>query len=150
MEVPATVRLSVPGDPRSLALVRSIVTSLAEDAGLAETEIAVDEACTNVLEHAYRGLSPAPPIDLVLHVTEDTFSVEIIDHGRSFDFEGYRLPTFPDHWHDGNTRGVGLYLIRNCMDSVTYRRGKDANRMLLKKKLTANPSAPPGGKELPA
>ena len=39
MEVPATVRLSVPGDPRSLALVRSIVTSLAEDAGLAETEI---------------------------------------------------------------------------------------------------------------
>ncbi|MBN2561689.1 MAG: ATP-binding protein [Phycisphaerae bacterium] len=139
--------LRVPGEAQSLALVRMVVTSLAEAAGLTpdeigKVEIAVDEACTNVLEHAYRTLSPPPPVDLCIQAGKRQIVIDIIDQGKTFDFGNYVLPKFPDHWNQGHTRGVGLYLIKECMDAVEYERLPDnRNRMRLTKHITGKKQA---------
>lgn len=135
------VRFQIPGDSRYLFLVRTVVTALARDAGLPEEEvdrieIAVDEACTNVLDHAYRQHAPKPPIELQIDTTEAEFVVDVIDRGTAFDFAAYVPPQFPDHWMDGQTRGVGLYLIKQCMDEILYDRlPEDRNRFRLIKRI---------------
>jgi len=133
--------LHIPGETRALALVRMVVTSLAEEAGMPQEEIdkvevAVDEACSNVLEHAYEALTPRPPVHLFIETTKDQFVIDIIDQGERFDFEAHVCPKFPDHWYEGHTRGVGLFLIKQCMDSVCYERlPDDRNRLRLVKKI---------------
>ncbi len=133
--------LEIPGETRALALVRMVVTSLAEDAGLPQNEIdkievAVDEACSNVMEHAYHAIFPRPPVLLLFQSEDDQFVIDILDEGKSFDFEGHVMPKFPDHWYEGHTRGVGLFLIKKCMDTVLYdRTDDDRNRLRLIKRI---------------
>ena len=52
--------LQVPSSTENLALIREFVSSAAQQAGfdnneIARLELAVDEACANVIEHAYGG-----------------------------------------------------------------------------------------------
>ncbi len=139
------VRLRVPGDTRFLALIRTVVTSLARAAGFDENdvdkiEISVDEACTNALEHAYKHAAPKPPLDVEIHSLPHKFIVDVIDEGAPFDFTAYIPPKFPDHWISGQTRGVGLYLIQQCMDEARYEQlSRRTNRFRLVKNL------PPAG-----
>jgi serine/threonine-protein kinase RsbW len=139
--------ISVPGDAQSLALIRLLMTHLAEVAGFQEEdigkiEIAVDEACTNVIEHAYASMTPKPSIRLEVESKPDRLTIDIVDQGKSFDYNSYIPPRFPDHWNEGNNRGVGLYLIRKCMDDSSYTRLPDkSNRLrLIKNILKTAPS----------
>ena len=117
------------------------MTHLAEMAGFTEEdtgkiEIAVDEACTNVIEHAYANMNPKPPIRLEVETLDNRLIVDIVDRGRAFDYDTYVPPKFPDHWNEGHNRGVGLYLIRKCMDDSSYTRLPDqSNRLRLIKNL---------------
>ncbi len=143
--------LRIPGEAQYLFLVRTVVTALAYDAGLPELEVdkievAVDEACTNVLDHAYRNMHPKPPIDLEIRLETGCFVVDVIDYGAPFDFSRYSPPRFPDHWLDGQTRGVGLYLIHQCMEEVAYEKlGPSKNRLRLTKRWTRSASPEPLG-----
>ncbi len=117
--------LMVPGETTSLAMIRWVVSRLATAAGLEETDVgriefAVDEACSNVLDHAYKSRNPRPPIHLCIQPSSQSFTVDVIDEGATFDVAGYVEPKFPDHWLEGNARGAGWYLIRRCMDEVHY------------------------------
>ena len=135
-----TFQIVVPGDPRSLALVRSFVGHLAANAGFDDVEaqkieVAVDEACANIIEHAYSEMAQKPPVSIQIALREDDFVVQIVDEGKSFDKTNYRAPTFPKHWDDGNTRGVGVYLIHQCMDSVDFSKtAGEKNQLRLVKK----------------
>ena len=105
--------------------MRSLVRELCSQTGLGELktskiEVAVDEAVTNIIEHGYSEESRKPSIHLQFSLGRRRIMIDIIDKGKSFDFAGYSPPTFPDHWHKGHTRGVGLYLIQECMDEVHY------------------------------
>jgi anti-sigma regulatory factor (Ser/Thr protein kinase) len=67
----------------------------------------------------------------------ERFVIDIVDEGEPFDYESYSPPTFPEHWMKGNTRGVGIYLIRQCMDEVSYESIPDRrNRLHLVKHLS--------------
>ena len=146
-QVPICLR--IPGEAQYLFLVRAVVTAIARDAGMPEIEVdkmevAVDEACTNVLDHAYRNTNPKPPVDLEIHVSEDRLVVDVIDYGQPFDFSRYSPPRFPDHWLDGQTRGVGLYLIHQCIEKVSYERlSNSKNRLRLIKLRKPSPNSEP-------
>lgn len=134
--------LIVPGDTRSLSLIRMVVTAVAREAGLDQdevgrVEVAVDEACTNVIEHGYGELERQPPVEIVLHTQDKDFVVDVLDTGPSFEFERSAIPRFPEHWtEEDHTRGAGLYLMMSLMDSVEYERLPDErNRMRMIKRL---------------
>ena len=119
------VQIRVPGELRFLALIRSVITMLARTAGFPDVdvdkiELAVDEACSNVMEHAYRKACPKPAIELEVRWEPGRFIVDIVDQGEPFDFSNYVAPKFPEHWMGENSRGAGLFLIRSCMDETQY------------------------------
>ena len=134
----------VPGEASSLAAIRWVVTRLARASGLSDDqvdqiEVAVDEVCANVIEHAYCSLLPKPPIHLEIQAGKEHFMIDVIDCGSAFDYDSFEDPKIPDHWLEGHERGVGILLIRKCMDEVLYDVLPDArNRMrLIKNRATA-------------
>lgn len=140
-------RLEVPGDPKSLALIRLLINHLAASVGYDEVEstkveIAVDEACANIIEHGYSGFEQKPPILISVNLTGDDFVVEITDEGKRFDIGNYTPPTFPDHWDRGHTRGVGIFLMNQCMDQVSFGQADGRhNQLRMSKKLQPQTSS---------
>lgn len=105
-----------------------------EDTLLYKVKMAVDEACTNVLEHAYKG--QAGRLVVEVECTPQRLTVSIRDWGKPFDPTA--IPA-PDHSLPIEKRpigGLGIYLIRKVMDTVEYRfEGEQGNCLTLEKAL---------------
>lgn len=104
------VRLSLPARPDSLGVIRHVLGAFAEALRLPpdlveDIRLAVTEACTNVVRHAYDG--DDGPIDVVVRPSRDRLEIVISDRGRGMapspDLEG---------------PGLGLQLIAALADSV--------------------------------
>lgn len=135
----------LPSRTESLTQVRWILHNLAYNYGLSEDDqdsviIAVDEACANIIEHAYREIANPPPLEIFVTVAPDSFSVELIDKGSPFDFSTYTMPEFPNHYMEGNVRGAGIYMIHKCMDQVNYDRLPDGRNRIRMVKYRHSPA----------
>ncbi|HEQ98201.1 MAG TPA: HAMP domain-containing protein [candidate division Zixibacteria bacterium] len=94
--------------------------------------LAIEEACTNVIRHAYL-YAPGGTIRLKITLTSDKAVFEIIDTGRAFDFEGSGTPDLDRYVETSRKGGLGIYLIRKIMDDVDYRARRNENRLILVK-----------------
>lgn len=117
-----TTQLLVPNDRAYLGIIGSYVAAVARQVGLPEDEVArvqlaVGEACKNVLQHAYpAGVSTHYRI--TCETTADQLCIKIWDGGDPFDPD--RVPP-PDLAADITKRrigGLGLHLMRQWMDEV--------------------------------
>jgi anti-sigma regulatory factor (Ser/Thr protein kinase) len=88
-----------------------------EEEALCRLELAVDEAATNIILHAYEG-ETGRPIELVIEADSGQACVWLFHHGRDFNPEAVAPPTF-DGTREG---GFGLYLIKESVDEVRYLR----------------------------
>jgi len=131
------IRLSVPGTLRYRDIVLRVVASACrllrpQRAAKQETSregeaadfddlvvSAVGEAFNNVAIHAYRGRS-AGAVELELELREDAVTIRISDTGTSYDPTRTAAPEL-DQLPDS---GMGLYIMRTCMDEVSYEPGK--------------------------
>ena len=108
-----------------LSDIREFVASLARRHGFAEDEVAnivlaVDEACTNIIKHAYQS-APDRPIEVSVSRSGDAFEITIFDEGRAFNPEQLRSPDLKDHLAHFRRGGLGVYLMKKLMDNVEYR-----------------------------
>jgi serine/threonine-protein kinase RsbW len=125
----------------SLAGIRKFVFQAASDAGFDEKEIyavelAVDEACSNIIEHSYGGESKGE-IECTCNDLKDRLEIILKDDGKPFDPGEVSHPDFSLPLEDLKPRGAGLFLIRNMMDDVNFEFSqKDGNvlRMVKRKK----------------
>ncbi|RME46512.1 MAG: ATP-binding protein [Chloroflexi bacterium] len=78
-------------------------------------ELALSEALTNVIEHAYAG-DETQEIRLSLAIDDEKLRLTIRDFGRKFDLSSYQSPNL-DVPAEG---GYGVYLIHQLMDEVNY------------------------------
>ena len=127
----ASLHLSIPSDTRFLALVRDVTKHMAEAAGFPEptTErlaLAVDEATTNVIEHAYRGAKDRE-IELRMEDRGPDFRVELIDTGEMVDPRAVPRVDLERYATERKTGGLGMHLMEKIMDSVTFRRSARRN-----------------------
>ena len=127
----ASLHLSIPSETRFLALVRDVTKHMAETAGFPEptTErlaLAVDEATTNVIEHAYRGKSDRE-IELRMEDRGADFRVELIDTGEMVDPRSVPRVDLERYASERKTGGLGMHLMEKIMDSVTFRRSARRN-----------------------
>jgi len=93
--------------------------------------LAIEEACTNVIRHAY--LYGQGTIRIKSVITSGKVVFEIIDNGRAFDFDSSGTPDLDRYVETSRKGGLGLYLIRKIMDEVNYRSSKGENRLRLVK-----------------
>ncbi len=117
--------------------MRRFVAEYAREAEFPDTtiekfKIAVDEACTNIIKHAYKG-DTTHTIDLAVIIEDERFIVRIRDEGRAFDAQKY---TEPDIFHlaeDRRAGGFGVQIMRRLMDLVEYRTSGTVNEVTLVK-----------------
>jgi serine/threonine-protein kinase RsbW len=90
-----------------------------EDHLLYQIQLAVDEACANIVEHAYRGLE-AGDMELVCSLGEGAFTIRVRDWGRGFDPNSVAVPDVQAPLEERSLGGLGLFLVRQMMDSIQF------------------------------
>jgi serine/threonine-protein kinase RsbW len=121
-----TVRtMIIPAQFESLDKVREFVAWAAGVCGLNEkgiysVQLAVDEACSNIIEHAYGG-EGEEEIECTCHLDESGLTVTIRDCGHPFNPLQVRDPDLNARLEDRDAGGLGLYFIRKLMDEVHFK-----------------------------
>ncbi|MFI5007521.1 MAG: SpoIIE family protein phosphatase [Solirubrobacterales bacterium] len=135
---PRRFHLRVAAEEQHLAEIRDFVQEVGEkllipQRVLANTKLAVDEACTNVIKHGYRG----DPGDIEVAVTGNgrDFSIAIRDRGKSFDLRNVASPDLKMYVETRKRGGLGVFLMNQLMDEVRYRAGHDGNVLTMSKHL---------------
>ena len=113
------VELIIPTHPRYLSAARLLVGGLGAQAGLSleeveDMKVAVSEAVTNVIDHAYGGELKGVVI-VRFRPGSGELTVEVEDRGVGFDPGRVPAGGPPQPGPDG---GLGLYLVRELADSV--------------------------------
>lgn len=123
-----SVELVVSNATENLARVRSVVMRTLTDAGIPDKTIrritlAVDEAVSNIIRHAYEEFSKGTrTIDIKLRTYPDKKCVEVTlyDSGKEFDPEKIKAPDINEQVRLRKKYGLGIFLIRRVMDEVNY------------------------------
>lgn len=116
--------LHVPSSTENLALIREFVNTIGVQSGMAEAEIAklelaVDEACANVIEHAY-GHDATKEVIIRANFADDTITFEIEDTGKGFDPTQIQQEDLEQLIQKRKDGGLGMRLIKSLMDEVHY------------------------------
>jgi len=121
MTEPDEIEIRLKSDPRWLQVLRAAVGQVGQVAGLEPAavdrlKLAGDEACANIIVHGYEG-KPGQPIWARLRLFPDRLEIRLRDFGRSVPAESIR----PKPLNASRPGGLGVHLMRCCMDEVTYR-----------------------------
>jgi serine/threonine-protein kinase RsbW len=116
--------LIVKSKTENLSDIRDFISHNAFSAGIKKEMIenimlAVDEACTNIIKHAYRSL-PDGEIKIELKYNHEKFTILIIDYGNSFDPDIVPDPDLRKYYDERKVGGLGMYLMKTLMDEVKY------------------------------
>ncbi|MCL4265736.1 MAG: ATP-binding protein [Anaerolineae bacterium] len=133
--------LIIPGRYDRIQQACQFVAAGAAQAGLDDTavfhvELACDEACTNVIEHAYAA-EDAGEIRVSWEVQANRFVITIHDNGRAFDPDEVPVPATDEvpNGASGFPRvgGLGVHFMRKLMDEVRYKFDDGGNTLVLVK-----------------
>jgi len=135
-------RLEIAADEARLCEVRDFVDAACAGAGFparaaANVRLAVDEACTNVIKHAYA--ESAGTLSITCATRGRWFEVRILDQGAAFDgrVDLQHLGQLVESKRKG---GLGVFLMHRLMDQVQYQTTPGGNEWILRKRLPQAPS----------
>ncbi|MCC7518052.1 MAG: ATP-binding protein [Verrucomicrobiae bacterium] len=126
--------------PAQMSEVRARVRAAAQEFGFDENTVmrlvlAVDEACTNVIRHAYKGESQHL-IELDLEAGDDVWEVRIRDYGEQCPPEQLKGRDLDDV----RPGGLGLHFIRQAFDEVHYDCACEKGTLLILRKRRVPPA----------
>jgi serine/threonine-protein kinase RsbW len=112
-----SVRLTIPARPEYITLGRLALTAIAgvrplSDETLHDLKLALTEACTNSVKHAYEDGSGS--VDIVYELHSDRLAVEVGDAGTGFEPRA-AAGNGADELEEG---GLGIAIIRALTDEV--------------------------------
>jgi serine/threonine-protein kinase RsbW len=133
----------VKNDLSELERVSHVVEAFGADHGIApkvifHLNLALDEILTNVISYAY-GDGAAHDILVRLAVSAAEFTVAVEDDGRAFNPLDIAAPVLDAPLADRSIGGLGMYLVRQVVDRLEYRREQGKNVLVMKKVLEPNP-----------
>jgi anti-sigma regulatory factor (Ser/Thr protein kinase) len=142
--------LRVPAATAYLSVVRQLVAVAAREhcfplRDAARAVMAVDEACVNVIEHAYQAEEPAATrlLDIEVEADRARLLVVIADRARAaFSPLEHPTPDIETYWAAGRTKGLGILILRSFMDDVSHTYHPDRGNELRLIKYAARPQAP--------
>lgn len=117
-------QLKTPSQPDNLSIIRDFVAKVASKVGFnndeaSKIELAVDEACTNVIKHAYENNSNQV-IDIQIRVDKKKLTITVTDKGKGFNPDNVKTPDLNQSIKEGRGGGLGICLIRTLMDKVDF------------------------------
>src|SRR3954451_3369875 len=114
----ATVRLTIPARAEYITLCRLALTGIARvrdlpDEVLADLKLALTEAASNSVRHAYSGDDETGVVEISYELRADRLVIEVTDDGEGFDPEDNDGP--PEELSEV---GLGIAIIRSIADEV--------------------------------
>lgn len=130
------------GDTAELKKIRDVVYNRAIDFGFADDlaskiTLAVDEACSNLVRHAYRN-DATKEICVKIETENSNFIVKIFDEGSPFNPIEVSSPNMDEYFKELKRGGLGIHIIKLIMDEISYVPSNDQihmNMLCLKKAL---------------
>ncbi len=131
--------LTVNSHVEHLTEIAEFIAQAARASGLDEDQVydvqmAVDEACTNVIQHAYHGRSDGT-IDITCEKQGKEFVVTIQDYGDPFNPKKVARPRTREPLSRRNIGGLGLFFMHKMMDRVKFDFSPHGNRLTMMKKI---------------
>lgn len=110
--------LQLPRDAVSVPVVRRVCGCVLQDLGVApecvhDVQLALTEACTNVLRHAD---GTGDDYGVAIEVTDDECIIRVVDTGGGFTHEEFGREIA----HGSSESGRGIHLMRSLVDSMTF------------------------------
>ena len=117
-----TVRLTIPAKPEYITLSRLALAGLSRirsfsDETLADLKLALTEACSNSVRHAYE--DGEGHVDISFELRDDRLIVEVADDGAGFELQE-STKSDDDMLSEG---GLGIAIIRSIADEVEIEGG---------------------------
>jgi serine/threonine-protein kinase RsbW len=133
-ETKTVQKMVFPGEFDSLTEISEFITRFAEAAGLEARDIyavqlAVDEACSNIIQHAYGGEGEGD-IECTCSLDEEGLTVVLRDEGCPFNPDEAPDPDLDADIEDRKIGGLGLYFIKQLMDQVGFEFTPDEGNVL--------------------
>lgn len=134
--------LKIAGRYEDVPKAVQFVGKAATEAGLDEKAIfhcqmSVDEACTNIIEHAYGGEGKGD-IHITTRAEPGVFTITLIDHGEPFDPDSVPPPRIGSDPANIEPGGLGLHLMRKLMDNVSFEFSQEHNKLVMVKRQPAD------------
>jgi serine/threonine-protein kinase RsbW len=117
MPMAMNLELVLPRDTATVPLVRHLLKHTLVEFGVSpecvsDVEVAVTEACANVVEHA----SGDDEYEVRTSLTDELCEIRVVDTGRGFDHESMNARTFDQ----ASERGRGLLLMQALVDNIRF------------------------------
>lgn len=131
-----TYQMTRSAELESLAFFRGLIDEACSSQTVIDSQacydlkLAVDEACTNIIQHGYAGMDPGSII-LTIEIDQNSARVTITDFGHAF--EPVEAPA-PD-LESESVGGMGLFFIHQSTDEIEYESTTTGNRLKLIKYL---------------
>jgi len=118
--------------------IREFVGDIARNAGFGSKEVyniqlAADEAASNIIEHAYEGVSNGM-LEVSCGVKDGAITIIMVDHGESFDPSAIPMPDLKADLSERKIGGLGIFLMRKLMDEVHYETKNRSNVLTMIKR----------------
>lgn len=119
-------KLRIPSQTDNLELIRYFVGRVAEKVGfddedVGKIELACDEACTNVIKHAYSlDRKNDQSLDIAIKLDYQKLTLVVTDHGKGFNPNSIKMPNMKEYLAELKVGGLGIYLMKTLMDEVDY------------------------------
>ena len=131
-------QLKVPAHIDYLADLREFVTRIGKkhdfsDRVINAFKLAIDEAGTNVMRHAYRDVGGEGFITIRAIVKTNSLTICLIDQGKYFDPKHVKDPDLQRYVDIGKKGGLGIFIMRRLMDEIDYRKTEEGNELRLTK-----------------
>lgn len=136
-------QFDAPANYDSISLICEFATSSARKSGLGgdqlfHIELAVDEACTNIVEHAYEGDGHGRiyiACDSAALDGEKFFIIRLRDNGKPFDPRSIPPPCCESNGQPLQVGGLGVHFMRKMMDRIRFNFSKGWNELYMYKKI---------------
>jgi serine/threonine-protein kinase RsbW len=130
-DIGRSVRLTIPARAEYITLGRLALSGLSRvrplpEETLGDLKLALTEACTNSVRHAYQE-GRVGAVEILYELEPDRIVVEVADEGEGFTPEGLELLTDGDDLNEG---GLGIAIIRAVSDEVEFGAGRGGGSRL--------------------
>lgn len=130
--------LQVESDTRNLEVIGDFIAEtmkrlgVTDEKAISETQLAVNEACTNIMEHAYSGMA-ADKLTIRCKLSRNEFTVKLIDQGTPFDPTTVIPPDTEASLEERKRGGYGIFFMKTMMQTVKYAFTEKGNELTMTK-----------------
>ena len=89
-------------------------------------KITLDDLLNNIVSYGYPE-APSRGIEILLEIADQRLSVTVIDDGIPFNPLDQKPPRTDESLEDRQIGGLGVHIVRNLADDLSYRRENETN-----------------------